>query len=652
MGWPTTVLAVYEWDDSGNRGKNALGNSSYDLTARGSQTYSTSNIKAKTKWTNGGSNANGFSWPSALKTLVAGKTAWQIESWWQCPNPKSNGVYDGDMIFSMDNTTSSSNALIGYGPSDSAASPWKNRFWVEGSSVLNNQSFNASTAAGTWYYIIIQWDGTAIKFYLGDGTTQNLVKTINTTSNIFNTIAGTVRIGDALQNNVAGLAMFGYLDRYIIRDTVTNGVPTVYVSDPTITNISPNTGSTAGGTAVTITGTEFATGATVTFGGVSATDIVVVSATEITCVTPAGTAGAVDVVITNTDTGTVTSAGGFTYVVPITGDVHYTGKVIPQEFTILLTDSDITNYQTEPYEREEQLNVIDTFDFAFDTVSASAPIEFFKFLNTRANNTLKVKDKAGIVIYAGNVSGVKSNTELDFASKIMNIESSPLIESVSTSFAAYDIAATSPVKVIKQLLDAAVSLPYSVAKLYGLASLLPGINISVDTDGEDDNTKSIIQSICEYFNIGVYLDALTVRAHVAQVLPDDATDILPYLINSQPTFTSRGDLYADKIMLTYSTAVGAAEASVTSGSGDTVKEIQISAPIFMDAASAQATADRALEIYSQKIYEAEIQSDKTAMFKLGDTIKYTSVLGDFICLIIGKVTTRSQITYKVLGVLK
>jgi hypothetical protein len=105
-------------------------------------------------------------------------------------------------------------------------------------------------------------------------------------------------------------------------------------------------------------------------------------------------------------------------------------------------------------------------------------------------------------------------------------------------------------------------------------------------------------------------------------------------------------------MLTYSTAVGAAEASVTSGSGDTVKEIQISAPIFMDAASAQATADRALEIYSQKIYEAEIQSDKTAMFKLGDTIKYTSVLGDFICLIIGKVTTRSQITYKVLGVLK
>ncbi|HPI04043.1 MAG TPA: IPT/TIG domain-containing protein, partial [Candidatus Goldiibacteriota bacterium] len=439
------------------------------------------------------------------------------------------------------------------------------------------------------------------------------------------------------------------LDYIIISNVARGGAETLPISEPAITDISPATGSTAGGTAVTITGTEFATGATVTFGGVSATDIVVVSATEITCVTPAGTAGAVDVVITNTDTGTVTSTGGFTYIAPSIVDVHYTSKVIPQDFTILLTDSDITGYQTKPYEREEQLNVIDTFDFAFDTVSASAPLEFFKFLNTRANNTLKVKDKAGIVIYAGNVSGVKSNTELDFASKVINIESSPLIESVSTSFAAYDIAATSPVKVVKQLLDAAVSLPYSVAKLYGLASLLPGINISVDTDGEEDNTKSIIQSICEYFNIGVYLDALTVRAHVAQVLPDNATDILPYLINSQPKFTSRGDLYADKIMLTYSTAVGAAEASVTSGSGDTVKEIQISAPIFMDAVSAQAAADRALEIYSQKIYEAEIEADKTAMFKLGDTIKYVSPVGNFICLIIGKLTTRNQITYRVLG---
>ena len=64
---------------------------------------------------------------------------------------------------------------------------------------------------------------------------------------------------------------------------------------PTVTSVSPVSGSTAGGTAVTITGTNFAAGATVTFGGTAATNVVVVSGTQITATTPAGRAGAVTV---------------------------------------------------------------------------------------------------------------------------------------------------------------------------------------------------------------------------------------------------------------------------------------------------------------------------------------------------------------------
>ncbi len=68
---------------------------------------------------------------------------------------------------------------------------------------------------------------------------------------------------------------------------------------PTVSSISPRVGGAIGGTAVTITGTNF-TGATgVTIGGVAATSMVVVSATSITCVTPAGSAGVVSVVVTN-----------------------------------------------------------------------------------------------------------------------------------------------------------------------------------------------------------------------------------------------------------------------------------------------------------------------------------------------------------------
>jgi IPT/TIG domain len=82
---------------------------------------------------------------------------------------------------------------------------------------------------------------------------------------------------------------------------------------PTVTSVSPNTGTTAGGTPVTITGTNFVSGATVTFGSGSATSVVVVSATSITCVTPSGSAGAVTVTVTESGVGG-SLANGFTYV--------------------------------------------------------------------------------------------------------------------------------------------------------------------------------------------------------------------------------------------------------------------------------------------------------------------------------------------------
>ncbi len=67
---------------------------------------------------------------------------------------------------------------------------------------------------------------------------------------------------------------------------------------PTVTGVSPNSGTTLGGTSVTITGTNFVAGATVTFGGTDATGVSVVSPTSITCATPPHAVGAVDVVVT------------------------------------------------------------------------------------------------------------------------------------------------------------------------------------------------------------------------------------------------------------------------------------------------------------------------------------------------------------------
>lgn len=82
---------------------------------------------------------------------------------------------------------------------------------------------------------------------------------------------------------------------------------------PTITSLSVATGPASGGTAVTITGTGFRAGDSVTFGGDAATSVVVVSSTSLTCVSPAHAAGAVDVVVTDPQGRSGTLAGAWTY---------------------------------------------------------------------------------------------------------------------------------------------------------------------------------------------------------------------------------------------------------------------------------------------------------------------------------------------------
>lgn len=80
----------------------------------------------------------------------------------------------------------------------------------------------------------------------------------------------------------------------------------------TIASIVPATGPAAGGTNVTIKGTDFAGASGATFGGTAATNFKVVDNTTITCTTPAKTASTVDVVVTD-DSGTVTKTGGFIF---------------------------------------------------------------------------------------------------------------------------------------------------------------------------------------------------------------------------------------------------------------------------------------------------------------------------------------------------
>ena len=89
------------------------------------------------------------------------------------------------------------------------------------------------------------------------------------------------------------------------------------IVNPTITSIaypgSVTAADPAGGETITVTGTGFKTGATVTIGGTAAPAVSYVSATQITFTTPAKAAGDYDMVVTNTDTGSATYINGISY---------------------------------------------------------------------------------------------------------------------------------------------------------------------------------------------------------------------------------------------------------------------------------------------------------------------------------------------------
>jgi len=161
---------------------------------------------------------------------------------------------------------------------------------------------SGSTAGGTVVTITgINFTGaTAVTFdgVLGTGLTINSSTLITVT-----TPAGSVGVKDVVVTTPLG--------------SVTATGMFYYAAYPAVAGLSPASGSTAGGTVVTITGTNFTGATAVRFGGVLGTGLTINSSTTITVTTPTGTAGLRDVVVT-TPVASATSINGFTYLAPPT----------------------------------------------------------------------------------------------------------------------------------------------------------------------------------------------------------------------------------------------------------------------------------------------------------------------------------------------
>ena len=98
-------------------------------------------------------------------------------------------------------------------------------------------------------------------------------------------------------------------------DSVTGGLSINISTEllPAISTISPSSGTSQGGTRVTIHGSNFQTGASVRFGALPATVLSIDSGEEIQVTTPAAPAGSVSVAVQNPDGGVGNDANSFVF---------------------------------------------------------------------------------------------------------------------------------------------------------------------------------------------------------------------------------------------------------------------------------------------------------------------------------------------------
>jgi hypothetical protein len=186
---------------------------------------------------------------------------------------------------------------------------------------------NASTS-GASYTITVCCAPTVTGISPASGPTAGGTRVTITGSNFFAGLTS-VTIGGVVATNIAvpspttitvttGAHVAGVTDVVVTAPggTATGaGLYTYVGAAPTVTAISPNSGPTAGGTAVTITGANFTGATAVTIGGAAATSVAVVNDTTITAVTPTGTAGSASVLVT-TPAGVNAANTLFTYATP------------------------------------------------------------------------------------------------------------------------------------------------------------------------------------------------------------------------------------------------------------------------------------------------------------------------------------------------
>lgn len=261
-------------------------------------------------------------------------------------------------------------------------------------------------------------------------------------------------------------------------------MPTTYLYEAHVVDVigvEPSRGLLAGGEAVVVLGRGFEAGASVTFDGVAGT-VTAVAAERINVTTPAHAAGAVDVIVTNTDASTGTLLGGFTYeATPPHSDFDYrlpSGAVGGRVRT-----------ETQAPVISQQLGQPATFRFSTESEPAGeSRVECRVF---------------GVSLFLGAVANTTARFEGEQRLDVWDVDAIDLTHFLSRRRPTGKWVNVSGSSVIADLM-ATYGTGFSTSIEAGLS------NVTVDVDGSDD-LWAVIVNVCQRCGAKAIMDGSTLR---------------------------------------------------------------------------------------------------------------------------------------------
>ena len=174
--------------------------------------------------------------------------------------------------------------------------------------------------------------------------------------------------------------------------TVTSGTDItphiiIVVDSPTISSVSPTTGSVKGGTTITISGNNFKTGARVFFGSFEGLNVVVESSSVIRLTTPIGFPSPVNVRVVNPFGGEATLVNGYTFIADTAlVSIPFVSANLGQEIFVPVKLSNVDAFIAGDFEINYDHNVLTYLGFTKGNFATNFPM----FVNKPTNGTLLI----------------------------------------------------------------------------------------------------------------------------------------------------------------------------------------------------------------------------------------------------------------------